>query len=200
MVPAADALMWVSGTLAHNGVFYRTIYPWQGWGGISPDFDEIATGTLSLIAAARDGVIHQGLEYDQPYSWEKEWGATAPFAPRKTARQRLLQTAWERDRLERQIEKERLAEIEWEAAEAAEAAEIEVIKAQEQADRDYSAKARAKRNSNVSRQEVERCMGMTIAQAKAELTPGPMTHNNEPDLNRWQYGIHAHPSLWLWED
>lgn len=192
-----DKSPWVSGTLAQNGVFYRIVYPWQGWGGVEPDFDEIVIGTLSLVsAAARDGVIHQGLEYDQPYNWPKEWG-DVPFAPRTTqkpSRAKVLQTRWERDRFERQAEKERLAEIEWRAA------EIKEIEAQEQADRDHNEKMQAKRDASATKRRVEQNMGMTIKMAKEYFSPGPMKRNGKPDMSRWQYGIHAHPSLWLWED
>ena len=229
--------MWTSGTLAQNGVFYRAIYPWQGWGGISPEFDDILTGTfLCLSAVAQDGVLHQGLEYDQPYSFESSWGI-APFAPRKEARKptraHVQQVDWELKRLERQLEKERLAEIEWAAegerqaeiraaaerarqveqerewaAEEARIARIEARAAKWRAKHKQSedelrrrwAKWRAKNDAVVTRQEVEHSLGLSIAQAKAEFEPGPLKPNGEPDMSRWRYGVHAHPSLWLWED
>ncbi len=209
--------MGLAGTLAQNGVFYPTMRAelqqssvrptplqkraasfspkyWTGWGGISPEFDQIEDGTLFYSALARDGVLHQGLEYETPFEWAEDWGPTTPFRPRKTqkrpTRPERLQAQWECERLERQREKERLGEREW-----AEARRKEMYRS-EQAERNPLAER------EVTRQQIEHhflLMGMSIAQAKARYTPGPMA-NGAPDMSQWEHGVHAHPSLWLWED
>ena len=210
--------MGLAGTLAQNGHFFPTMRTelrqssvrptrlqrraaalspkyWEGWGGISPEFDEIETGTsLYVSAVARDGVVHQGLEYETPFSWAEDWGPNTPFRPRREHRRsgasrqthaEQLQTQWERERLERQREKERLGEIEWAAARREEIAEQERKRLAER---------------KVTRQQLESGLGMSIAQAKSRFTPGPMLVNGNPNMEKWEYGIHAHPSLWLWED
>ena len=38
-------------------------------------------------------------------------------------------------------------------------------------------------------------LGMSIEDARKTYIPGPMRHGR-PDMEKWQYGVHAHPSLW----
>jgi hypothetical protein len=43
--------------------------------------------------------------------------------------------------------------------------------------------------------EIEGSLGMSIAEAREKFTPGPMRYG-EPDMSKWEHGVHAHPSLW----
>ncbi len=67
---------------------------------------------------ARDGVLHQSLAYDTPMNGSN-YDGPPPFEPRekKPSRQAKIQTQWEKERAERQLEKENLADGEWAAAE-----------------------------------------------------------------------------------
>ncbi len=174
-------------------------------------------------ATARAGILYQSEEYESGFI-ESFYPHYAPQkTEKKPTRQAQIQTQWESDRTERQLEKERLSEIAWAAAEAEEEQLAEVEKerqrswkSSDQLNRERRARLAAERakerapwiekaaraedaRRQAARAQLEENLGMSIAQAQKLFTPGPMLDDGTPDMSQWIYGVHAHIKVWYWK-